>query len=71
MEKNGPKIGPNGDKRGHIGQNLFKDGDCPRDGDYLYFFISLYEISQLSILVCFSVRLATHYITDCGQIIED
>ena len=33
MEKNVPKIGPNGDKRSHLGQNLFKDGDFPRDGD--------------------------------------
>ena len=27
MEQNGPKKGPNGDKKGHIGQNLFKDVD--------------------------------------------
>ena len=25
---------PNGDKRGQIGQNHCKDGDCPWDGDH-------------------------------------
>ena len=35
MEHNGPKKGPNGDIRGiYIGQNLFKDGDCLRNGDH-------------------------------------
>ena len=34
MEQNGAKKGPNRDKRGHIGQNLFKDGDYPRKGDH-------------------------------------
>ena len=34
MEQNGPKKGPNEDKMGHIGQNLLKDGDCPRNGDH-------------------------------------
>ena len=28
------KMETNGDKRGQLGQNLFKDGDCLRDGDH-------------------------------------
>ena len=28
------QMGQNGDKRWQLGQQLFKDGDCPREGDH-------------------------------------
>ena len=31
---NGAKMWTNGDKKGQSGQNLLKDGDCPRYGDH-------------------------------------
>ena len=39
--KTGPKwskMGSNGDTRGQLGQNLFKDGDCLRVGEFPRYF---------------------------------